>query len=66
MGLLLYKGGTVCGNNFHYTEANAICRQMKYTTVAKWSSGKRFDIQVSLRSFRWLTLTDDSPVCVGE
>ena len=66
MGLLLYKGGTVCGNDFDQTEADSICKQMNYICSANWSSGERFEIQVSLRFFWWLTLNYDSPVCVSE
>ena len=45
LGLLLYKGGTVCDDYFDTTAANAICRYMGYTDSARWTIGERFDIQ---------------------
>ena len=38
-GLLLYKGGTVCNNDFSNYSANAICSEMGYTRAISWSSG---------------------------
>ena len=54
-GLLLYKGGTVCGFIFSDYSASAICREMGYRQAAHWTSGylyerdyqDRFDITLS-------------------
>ena len=48
LGLLLYKGDTVCRYNFDNFAADAICRQMKYTHSSRWTSGRGFDVQVSV------------------
>ena len=46
LGLLLYKGGTVCDDNFDDTAAEAICRYMNSSfTALLWTSEKTFDIQ---------------------
>ena len=39
MGLLLYKGGTVCNDNFNDNAANAICREMGHSRSTSWKSG---------------------------
>ena len=38
LGLLLYKGGTVCDNNFNKAAAEAICIEMGYKDIIKWTS----------------------------
>ena len=49
MGLLLYRGGTVCDDEFDDTAAEAICRHINsFYTAFKWVSGSRFDIQDNL------------------
>ena len=46
LGLLLYKGGTVCSSKgFSDTSADAICRLLGYVNHTKWSSGKKWEIQ---------------------
>ena len=47
LGLLLYRGGTVCAdsNHFNYTAADAICRRMNFTRAKTWKAGNRYDIQ---------------------
>ena len=35
-GLLLYKGGTVCDDEFDDNSANAICREMGYAQSVTW------------------------------
>ena len=43
-GMLLYKGGTVCGDTFSHYSANAICREMGYQLATNWTSGYLYDI----------------------
>ena len=45
LGLLLYKRGTVCKDDFNYTAAHAICREMNHTYATRWTVEERFDIQ---------------------
>ena len=45
LGLLLYRGGTVCDDSFNYTAADAICKQMNFTHALEWNSEASFDIQ---------------------
>ena len=43
-GLLLYKGGTVCGKYFFRNySASVICREMGYRQAAHWTSGYLYD-----------------------
>ena len=43
LGLLLYKGGTVCDHaQFNFTAADAICRQMNYTYAARFTSNEHY------------------------
>ena len=44
-GLLLYKSGTVCDDNFGYNSAEAICRLLRYSGYSSWSSGSKWEIQ---------------------
>ena len=41
--LLLYNGGTVCGDHFNDTSAHAICRDMGYFGAASWRTAWPFD-----------------------
>ena len=47
LGLLLFKGGTVCDDGFNDNAADAICKLMNFTSASRWSSadGVSFDIQ---------------------
>ena len=38
IGLLLYKGGTVCDDNFNTAAAEAICIQIGYKDIINWTS----------------------------
>ena len=41
LGLLLYRGGTVCADYFNDTAAEAICRHMNFTNMLpSWSYGR--------------------------
>ena len=58
-GLLLYKGGTVCGKyRFSYYSASAICREMGYKQAAHWTKGYLYErdyqdrFNITLRSVR--------------
>ena len=45
-GLLLYKSGTVCNDEFDDNAANAICSLMGYAAIgSEWSSGSKWGIQ---------------------
>ena len=49
IGLLLYRGGTVCDDGFDNTAAEAVCRQLNPSYgMLEWTSGSRFDIQNNL------------------
>ena len=45
LGLLLYKGGTVCDDSFDNNAANAICKQMRFEEATRWTSEESFGIQ---------------------
>ena len=45
MGLLLYKGGTVCDDHFDNDAADAICREMNFTQALSWTIDDSFEIQ---------------------
>ena len=64
LGLLLYKGGTVCDDSFDTTAADAICRYMGYSAATRWTIEESFNIQseydinlddVQCSSAEWLT-----------
>ena len=42
LGLLLYKGGTVCDDSFDYTAADAICKTMNYKSAIRWTINENF------------------------
>ena len=55
MGLLLYRGGTVCDHDFNKTAADALCKYLNSSNYLSssdsavfWTSGSRFDIQNNL------------------
>ena len=49
LGLLLYRGGTVCDDYFNETAAEAICRQINPSySMLEWTFGSRFEIQDNL------------------
>ena len=48
LGLLLYRGGTVCryyDHEFTYKAADAICKEMNFKRAERWTTKKSFDIQ---------------------
>ena len=45
LGLLLYRGGTVCNEYFNNQSAEAICRQMNLTSAIRWETGRKSDFQ---------------------
>ena len=47
LGLVLYRGGTVCSDQgyFSYTAADAICKEMNFTRAKRWTTQESFDIQ---------------------
>ena len=44
LGLLLYRGGTVCGLS-DFKVADAICKEMNFTRAETWTTDVNFDIQ---------------------
>ena len=48
LGLLLYKGGTVCDDYFDHTAADAICKYMGYTDAIRWTVHRSMVIQNDL------------------
>ena len=45
LGLLLYKQGTVCNDNFNYKAADAICVELGFKWASRWTSSSKFLIQ---------------------
>ena len=45
LGLVLYQGGTVCNEKFDNKTAEAICRQMGFSSAIKWNTGVESDVQ---------------------
>ena len=45
LGLLLYRGGTVCADQFSFKAADAICREMNFTQALEWTVQDNFDAQ---------------------
>ena len=45
LGLLLYNGGTVCGDIFDKTAADAFCRRLGYISARSWTFEEGFAIQ---------------------
>ena len=47
LGLLLYNGGSVCsGKAFSDNSADAVCRLLGYVGHRRWTSGKKWSIQL--------------------
>ena len=46
LGLLVYRGGTVTNEKFDNTTAEAICRQMNFSSAIEWKTGIKSDIQL--------------------
>ena len=44
-GLLLWKNGTVCDDNFDNNAADAICRNLGHDSHTTWTYGNRWSIQ---------------------
>ena len=42
LGLLLYRGGTVCDDDFDDIAADAICRNMNYGRAIRWTTDEDF------------------------
>ena len=42
LGLLLYRGGTVCDDSFDDTAADAICKTMNYISAIRWTTDEDF------------------------
>ena len=66
LGLLLYKQGTVCHNNFDHKAAKAICVELGIVGAAGWTSSRKFTIQdnydikmgdVRCESYSWTSCT---------
>ena len=36
-GILLYKGGAVCGSGFTYKAADVICKELNFTSCRSWN-----------------------------
>ena len=45
LGLLLYRGGTVCNDNFSYNSADAICRLLGHGSHSSWTIGYGWEIK---------------------
>ena len=49
LGLLLYRGGTVCNHRwnrgFGFKAADAICKEMNFKYAERWTTKESFDIQ---------------------
>ena len=60
IGLLLYEGGTVCDDYFNDNAANAICREMGFSSSTSWKSGSELSYGASQES---LDITLDDITC---
>ena len=63
LGLLLYRGGTVCSHReyFSYTAADAICKEMNFARAERWTSKISEDIYSNYRAnlgYVWCKSTD--------
>ena len=60
LGLLLYRGGTVCVYHDHFTfkAADAICKELNFTRAERWTTKESFDIQNNYE------ITADSLYCI--
>ena len=70
--LLLYKGGTVCGDAFDKKAAEAICRNMHYESATGWTSSsdiqndyimKLNHVMCSGEEWKNCTYSEDNKVC---
>ena len=62
LGLLLYRGGTVCNNGHHSSGyyarftvdiADAICKEMNFTRAERWTTKESFGIQSNYDVLLW-------------
>ena len=51
-GLLTYRHGTVCDDNFDYKAAHAICRVMGFASAVRWRHGLKYGAQQTRRAIR--------------
>ena len=63
LGLLLYRGGTVCyhGDYINYYLADVVCRQMNFTRAERWTTKESYDIQSNYETY---VVVHDSVECI--
>ena len=49
-GLLVFRGGTVCDDDFNGRTADLICQSMGWKSASIFSSGYTYDVSVELLS----------------
>ena len=61
LGLLLYRGGTVCDDSFDNTAAYAICKEMNYESAIRWTTDEFFGVFQTRHNIKLDDVRCDTP-----